>query len=191
MINPAELHRMLIERRKNEIVVYTMSAQREWHRYSTSPLDFFVSSAMGYASSLGLGLALAQPERRVWVLDGDGSLLMNLGTLVTIADQSPPNLVYFLLGNGLYDIPGQIRLVGQGKVDFPSLARSAGLKKVYDYDELDGLKERLSSLGDEAGPVFIYLKVTPGPRGTLDWRGRGGTVAMARAMEKALSESKG
>src|SRR5918996_398963 len=84
---------VLSRRRRDELVVTTMTSSRVWARVSERPeLDLSFGGCMGKASSLGLGLALGRPERRVWVLDGDGSLVMNLGTLVTIAQQAPPNL---------------------------------------------------------------------------------------------------
>ncbi len=101
MMQRSKLLEILSEKRTDEIVVATMSAIKDWTRLSSSPLDFYVAGAMGYASSVGLGLALAQPNRRVIVLDGDGSLLMNLGTLVTMVGVQPKNLVYFVLENRL------------------------------------------------------------------------------------------
>lgn len=89
MINRDEFIRILFQKRKEEIVVCTMTAAREWQTYSDSPLDFTIAGAMGYVSSIGLGLALAQPKRGVLVLDGDGNLPMNLGTLVSVAEHSP------------------------------------------------------------------------------------------------------
>jgi len=73
-----ELLKVISEMRTKEIVVATMSAMKDWSKLSSSPLDFYVAGAMGYASSVGLGLSLAQTNRKVIVLDGDGSLLMNL-----------------------------------------------------------------------------------------------------------------
>src|SRR4051812_27999151 len=84
-------------RRRDEVVITTMTSSRVWSHVTARPeLDLSFGGCMGKASSLGLGLALGQPERRVWVLDGDGSLVMNLGTLVTIAQQAPPNLTHFV-----------------------------------------------------------------------------------------------
>lgn len=79
--------------RTDEIVVTVMGAAREWMTLSSHALDFiYVPSSMGQASSLGLGLALAQPNRRVIVCNGDGSTLMNPGPLVTITAQGPSSL---------------------------------------------------------------------------------------------------
>ena len=94
MISAYDAIRTIHAQRNDAIVVYTMSPVRYWDVLSNDPdLDLPIFGGMGKASSVGLGLALAQPDRRVMVLEGDGGLLMNLGTLVTIAGQQPENLV--------------------------------------------------------------------------------------------------
>ena len=93
MIPAFEAIKAINDVRGEAIVVGTMTPNRYWELVTERPeLDLPVFGAMGKASSLGLGVALAQPDRTVLVLDGDGALLMNLGTLVTIAGQQPPNL---------------------------------------------------------------------------------------------------
>src|SRR5579864_3178601 len=100
--------------RRDEIVVTTMGAAREWQKLSggggggggggeKNPLDFvLVPSSMGQATSLGLGMALARPDRKVVVCNGDGSMLMNLGSLVTITAEAPANLTVIVFDNGVY-----------------------------------------------------------------------------------------
>lgn len=78
-------------RGKEVVVVTTMGSAAPWSQLSDSPLDLpSVGSAMGHAADLAMGLALAQPQRQVWVLNGDGSMLMSLGTLVTVSQTPPP-----------------------------------------------------------------------------------------------------
>ncbi len=84
---------------------------------------------MGQASSCALGLALARHDTRIVVLDGDGSLLMNLGTLVTIASQKPDNLVHFLCESGAYEANGGHPIPGRDQVDFAALARAASYRR--------------------------------------------------------------
>ena len=91
---------LLASRITDEIVVATYSSASEWIEIIDRPLNYFSSGAMGLASSHGLGLALARPDRRVIVLDGDGSLLMNLGTLVTIGRVAPKNFTHLVFQNG-------------------------------------------------------------------------------------------
>jgi thiamine pyrophosphate-dependent acetolactate synthase large subunit-like protein len=189
MINMRQFAQLLASHRKDEIVVSTMTVDREWMACSPSnPLDFSVIGAMGYACPVGIGLALAQPKRRVIVLDADGSLLMNFGTLVTLAVQSPPNLVHFVFENGIYEIAGRVPVPGCGVVSFTGVARAAGLKNVYEYDDLELLRDELPRLLSEAGPFFVVLKVEPGtPLPIQVDKSYRGVDEQARAMEKALA----
>src|SRR5437868_13949832 len=142
---------VIVPHRGNRIVISTMSAAGIWPRLSDSPLDFaYIPSAMGQAPDLALGLALAQPERGVIVLNGDGCMLMNLGSLVTLAGQPAP--VYLvILDNGLYEVTGGQAHAGAGHVDFAQLARGAGIRRVYAFDTLEswqaGAREALCGRG--------------------------------------------
>src|SRR6476660_7620498 len=89
-----------------DIVLPAYSTAFDWLDIRPSPLNYTAHGAMGLGSSHGLGLALGRPDRRVIVLDGDGSLLMNLGTLVTSAAAAPKNLFHFVCENGTYEANG-------------------------------------------------------------------------------------
>jgi phosphonopyruvate decarboxylase len=117
---------------------------------------------MGLASSHALGLALGRPDRRVIVLDGDGSLLMNLGSLVTIAAVAPPNLYHFLCQNGTYEANGGHPIPGRGQVDFGGFARSAGYRTVGEFSDVKIFEQQIGALLSEPGPVFVDLKIAPG-----------------------------
>src|SRR5437867_2972577 len=122
-----EALRLLKNRRGEEVVIATMGAEREWLKMSQHPRDFlYVPSSMSQAPTLGLGLAMARPDLRIVVLNGDGCMLMNLGCLVTIADQSPANYALVVFHNGVYEVTGGQRLAGADQVDFTSVARAAG-----------------------------------------------------------------
>jgi thiamine pyrophosphate-dependent acetolactate synthase large subunit-like protein len=145
--------------RGDRIVITTMSAVGIWPELSDTPMDFnYIPSAMGQGPPLGLGLALAQPDRGVIVVNGDGCMLMNLGTLVTIGCH-PANLFVVVLDNGIYEITGGQPTAGSGRVDYAGLARAAGIQRVYAFDAYadwrSGAPETLSA----DGPVFIWLKV--------------------------------
>ena len=163
MMQRFELLKAISEMRTDEIVVATMSAIKDWSKLSSSALDFYVAGAMGYASSVGLGLSLAQTSRKVIVLDGDGSLLMNLGTLVTIAAVQPANLIHFVLENQLYEIPGGIPLPGIGKHNLAALARAAGFSKVYEFDQFTNFRKQVGPILREPGLTFVTLRVDRGP----------------------------
>ena len=95
--------------RGDALVVAVYSAAFDWIEISPHPLNFFSVGAMGQASSHALGFAIGLPDRRVIVLDGDGSLLMNLSSLVTIAGAAPTNLMHFVCQNGCYEVMANIR----------------------------------------------------------------------------------
>src|SRR6185437_6991379 len=145
-----------------DIVVAVYQAAFEWRAIRPSPLNYVAVGAMGQASSHGLGLALGRPARRVIVLDGDGSLLMNLGSLVTMAAEAPANLYHFVCENGTYEANGGHPIPGQGRVSFAGFARAAGIGKVFEFAELDDFAARIPAVLGETGPVFAVLKVVPG-----------------------------
>src|SRR6476620_7398706 len=101
-----------------------MATARDWMTLPQHPLDVvFVPSAMGHATSLGLGIALAQPARRAIVCNGDGSMLMNLGSLVSIVGSGASNLVVVVFDNGIYEVTGAQPTPASNCVDFAAIAR--------------------------------------------------------------------
>jgi phosphonopyruvate decarboxylase len=120
---------------------------------------------MGLASSHALGLALGRPDKRVIVLDGDGSLLMNIGTLVTAAEAAPKNFFHFVCENGSYEANGGHPIPGRGKVSFAGLARSAGYNSVYEFADLKIFEQQVGTILAEPGPVFVDLEIeSSGPQ---------------------------
>lgn len=148
--------------RGDAIVVSTYSSAFEWERIAPSPLNLPATGAMGQGSSHALGLALGLPGTKVIVLDGDGSLLMNLGSLVTIAAAAPTNLIHFVCENGVYEANGSHPIPGRGRVDFTALALGAGYPHAYTYAELPAFGADLPRLMQLDGPVFATLKLVPG-----------------------------
>jgi thiamine pyrophosphate-dependent acetolactate synthase large subunit-like protein len=145
--------------RGDRIVLTTMSSVAIWPRFSDSPLDFhYIPSAMGAGPALGLGLALAQPRRGVIVLNGDGCMLMNLGSLVTLAQQ-PANLYLLILDNALYEVTGGQPTAGAGHTDYAGLARAAGVQRVYAFDKVEDWRTGAGEVLSGAGPVVVWLKV--------------------------------
>lgn len=151
------------------IVVPAYQAAFDWLRIAPGPLNYLSVGAMGQASSHALGLALGRPDRKVIVLDGDGSLLMNLGTLVTIAGAAPRNLVHFVCENGCYEANGSHPLPGHGGIDFAGLARAAGIADASEFDALDRFAAALPGLLSRPGPVFATLKIVPGDPSPQDY----------------------
>ena len=154
-------------RAPNDIVIPSMGSAREWMALGpTHDLDFvLVPSAMGHATSVGLGLALAQPDRRVVVLSGDGSLLMNLGSLVTIGAQSPKNLVVVLFVNGVYEVTGAQATPRPQRqpVDFGALAKASGIASVFRWSSLEEWRSGIGKALGADGPTLVVLDVAPVP----------------------------
>lgn len=159
----------IAELRGDAIVVATYTSAFEWHRVDPSPLNFVSVGAMGQASSHALGLAIALPHVKIVVLDGDGSLLMNLSTLSTIANEAPPNLVHFVVENGSYEANGGHPIPGRDRIDFAGMARAAGYAEARTYEGLNQFAADLPGLLSMPGPVFGALKAEAGDAPPLDY----------------------
>ena len=160
MMKRDECFRILARHIKDEAVIATYSSAVDWVEVSPRPLNYLSIGAMGLDSSHGLGLALGRPDRRVVVLQGDGSLLMNLGSLVTIAEVAPKNLVHFVAQNRTYEANGS-HPIPQPNVDFASMARAAGYAAVYDFSDLGIFTQQVVHVLGQDGPVFATLHVEP------------------------------
>ena len=148
-----------------DIVLPVYSTAFDWIDIRPHPLNYLSHGAMGLASSHALGLALGRPDKRVIVLDGDGSLLMNIGTLVTAAEAAPKNFFHFVCENGTYEANGGHPIPGRERVDFAGFARAAGYRNVHEFSDLKNFEQRIASVFDEQGPVFVTLKiVSTGPQ---------------------------
>jgi len=147
-----------------DIVVAVYQSCFDWLALAPRDLNYVAVGAMGQASSHGLGLALANPDRRVFVFDGDGSLLMNLGSLVTIAGAGVGNLYHFGFVNRVYEVNGAQPLPGNGQLDFAGLARAAGYAGARAFDDLARLQQGLAAMLAQPGPQFAALEIVPGAR---------------------------
>ncbi|HEV8639951.1 MAG TPA: thiamine pyrophosphate-dependent enzyme [Methylomirabilota bacterium] len=156
-MKPEEVLRAIAAERGDAICVPTMTTAPAWRTLAPDDLSVTCVGFMGGASALGLGLALARPERRVLVLDGDGSLLMQLGSLATIAGARPRNLVHFLFKNGVYHTSGAQDIPGGFDVDFVMMAKGAGYRAAYAIDDLGELRRRLPKILTEEGPLLVEL----------------------------------
>jgi thiamine pyrophosphate-dependent acetolactate synthase large subunit-like protein len=160
MIAGAKALEMMSEHRTDEVVVTTMSSARVWPTVTTRPdLDLPLKGCMGKASSLGLGVALARPDVKVVVLDGDGSLLMNLGALVTIAGLGPKNLVHVVLQGKTYDTSGGQPTPGGEVMDWAAVAKGSGYKTSASIDTEEELAAEWPKLLQAEGPVFVRISV--------------------------------
>lgn len=159
-----EALKLLAEKLTEQVVNCTIGwVGTGWRYYCKGNPSLFDSGALGLASSIGLGLALGLPERKVVVLDGDGSLLMNLGSLVTAAQQRPTNLVHIVFQNDLYEASGYQPMVNAGKVDFVGLARAVGVEKAFDINTVEELRAKIDSFWGANNMVLAVLKVAKSP----------------------------
>jgi sulfopyruvate decarboxylase subunit beta len=144
---------VVLAQRGGRIVVTTMSSAGIWPGLSDTPLDFtYIPSAMGHGPSLGLGLALAQPERGVIVLNGDGCALMSLGNLVTLANH-PANV------HVVIEVTVGEAHAGAVHVDYAAIARGAGIARVYSFAALTDWQAGAAEALVGPGPVVIHLRV--------------------------------
>lgn len=169
-----------------DVVVTTMASAKVWMDLGPAhPLDFvFVPSCMGHATSYGLGIALAQPRRRVIVCNGDGSMLMSLGSLVTIASQAAANLVVLIADNGVYEVTGAQPL--PARPDFAGLARAAGIPNVHRFSAADEWEAAASGVLRAPGPTVVVLDIEPDPQRPAP-KSPGPAAVRAAALRRALA----
>ncbi len=155
---------VLARRRQNQIVVGTMTANGVWRQKSPHDLNLACIGFMGGASTLALGVALAQPERDVWVIDGDGSLMMQLGSLGTIAGAAPTNYLHIVIHNGVYETSGSQPLPSQQQVDFAHMAAGAGYAQTASFGDAEEFDAALDELIAAPGPTLIQIYTRPADR---------------------------
>jgi thiamine pyrophosphate-dependent acetolactate synthase large subunit-like protein len=182
----AALEVLRAERRPGDVVITSMGSAREWMAMGPlDPLDFvYVPSSMGEAPPLALGIAIAQPRRRVIACNGDGSMLMNLGSFVTIASEDARNLVVIVFDNGVYEVTGAQPVPGRA-VDFAAIAAACGIRSVHRFSDLDAWAIGAAAALDSPGPTVIVLDVSPVP-GAAGPRSPGPTAVRGPAFATAL-----
>ena len=128
--------------------------------------DFLTIGGMGHASAIALGIARAERERDVWCLDGDGAMLMHMGTLASVADHGPGNLFHVVFNNGVHDsVGGQPTSIGV--VDIAATARASGYGWSDSTDQLDRIEPLVSEMRAVPGPTLLEIRVRPGARSDL------------------------
>jgi thiamine pyrophosphate-dependent acetolactate synthase large subunit-like protein len=128
------------------------------------PQHFYLWGGMGGAFAMGLGLAIARPERRVVVLTGDGEALMGLASLATIAATRAENLALLVLDNGSYGETGGQPTATAAGVDLAGIAAAAGFPRTLRLETPDRVEEALDLLLEAPGPVLVRARIEPGPK---------------------------
>ena len=165
MLNRTALTRRLVERLNHEeaVIAGIGNANFDLIAAGNRPQNFYMLGSMGLACPIALGVALAQPKRGVIALEGDGSILMMLGCLATIANARPANLTIIIWDNGIYQITGKQATATGGLTDIVALARGAGFPRsewVRDEAHFDALIERRF---EEGGPLLLAAKIDDQP----------------------------
>ena len=156
---------------KDCIVSTTGMISRELFEYRTAmgqshERDFLTVGSMGHASQIALGIALEKPDRHVWCFDGDGAVIMHMGSMAITASKGPDNFVHVLFNNGAHDSVGGQPTVGLN-IDVPAIAKAVGYKHAFSVDSAGGLQEILRSPEILEGPTLIQVCVRKGNRKDL------------------------
>lgn len=130
------------------------------------PQNFYMLGSMGLACPIAVGLAIAQPERGVIALEGDGSILMNLGCLATIANLKPCNFTAIILDNGLYQITGKQMAATGGVTDIVAVAKGAGIEASHWVRDEAHFETLIDRRFEEGGPVLLAVKINDKPGAT-------------------------
>lgn len=155
----------IMENIRDELVVCNIGVPcKELYAVKDRVENFYMIGSMGLASSIGLGLALAQPDKKVVVIDGDGSVLMNLGSLVTVFVQNPKNLTWIIINNGAYGSTGNQDTYAQ-EVNLLDVAKGVGFEDVHDYEDID-LKKVIGN--DKCSVVNYQVKAGNSTAPNLD-----------------------
>ena len=171
VMNRSDLTRRLVAKLKHDEAVVGGIGNTNFDLWASGqrPQNFYMLGSMGLATSIALGVALAQPGRKVFALDGDGSILMHLGALGTVAAAAPKNLAIILWDNGVYQITGSQPTLTNATVDLVAMARGAGLTQAFwaaDEADFDRLTE--AALGGD-GPWLIAARIDGAkPAGTTE-----------------------
>jgi phosphonopyruvate decarboxylase len=129
-------------------------------------MDFRTVGCMGHASQIALGIALARPDRRIVCLDGDGAVLMHMGSLAIIGTQRPANLTHIVFNNGAHDSVGGQPTAGFA-IDLPQIARACGYRTVRCASTTAEILEAMAALDAAPGPSLLEIRVNTGARSDL------------------------
>jgi len=148
---------------RGDAIVIPGRGGRHWVQLSTTPnRDVPLGDpAMGGHASFGLGLALAQPDKKVVLFDSEGDVLMSLGALPTIAEQAPSNFYHFMLDNECYATTGGQPVPNAKNIAYEVIARGAGYPHTFAFENLEDFSQNIKAILDLPGPVFVALKVVP------------------------------
>ncbi|MCL0028868.1 thiamine pyrophosphate-dependent enzyme [Dehalococcoidia bacterium] len=162
MIESEAVFKAFQEHRGKAIVMVNGRAGRHWSDISTvANRDVTIGGAMGQKVSTAFGLALGLPDQKIVMFDSEGSLLMNLGVLSSVAGKKPRNFYHFLLDNECYATTGGQPVPNAQEINYAGMAREAGYAATHEFDDLEDFVTNIGSIMKEEGPVFIAVKIYP------------------------------
>ena len=184
MLDPVDVFKAFQEHRGDAIVSAAGTAGRHWMDISTNEKrDISLGGAMGQTTSAAFGLALGLPDEKVVLFDAEGSLLMNLGAIASIAGKKPANFYHFLLDNECYATTGGQPVPNSQEIDYAMMAKGAGYAAAYNFDDLEEFSTSVGDIMQQEGPVFVAIKIEPdvqnlpiGLRERRPTRGRAQTI---------------
>jgi thiamine pyrophosphate-dependent acetolactate synthase large subunit-like protein len=191
LIDPRDVFKAFQEHRGDSIVSAGGTAGRHWRDFSTNERrDIGLGGAMGQTTSAAFGLALGLPDEKVVLFDAEGSLLMNLGSLASIAGMKPKNFYHFLLDNECYATTGGQPVPNSQDIDYAVMAQGAGYAATYNFDDLEEFSTSVAEIMEQTGPVFVAIKVIPevenAPIGLRERRPTRGRVEMVNTLREEL-----
>ncbi len=148
------------------IITTTGFTGRELYEIEDRENQFYMVGSMGCALPLGFGIAITKPKVKLYVLDGDGALLMRTGTMATVGARKPDNLIHILLDNEVYDSTGG-QDTASGRVSFSVIAKGFGYRFASSSDSLEEFEDSLKLASSQQGPAFIHFKIKKGISGKL------------------------
>ena len=164
-MNYVECFRAIARQRTDEIVITSAgnSGQAWWAATRDSTASFYLDASMSLSTLFASGLALAQPELKVWAFMGDGAFAMNPGMLMVERQLNLPNLTHFLVSNRVYGATSNAKLPNLEKNDYAAMARAMGLERVFELRSIDALERLFPTLkaANAQGHTFVVLEVEP------------------------------
>ena len=164
VMNRFDLTQRLVSKLKDEAVIGGIgNTNFDLWAAGHRPQNFYMLGSMGLAFPIALGVALAQPDRRVFALEGDGSLLMQLGALSTIAALKPKNLIMIVMDNGIYQITGSQPTPAASHTDIVAVALASGLANSTWAADEDDFERLIEQSKQAAGPTLIGVRIDDKP----------------------------
>jgi len=164
-MNYVECFRAIARHRTNELVVTSAgnSGQAWWAATRDSEASFYLDASMSLSTMFASGLALAQPDQKVWAFMGDGAFCMNPGMLMVECQMNLPNLTHFLVSNRVYGATSNAGLPNFQKNDYGAIARSMGLERIFEFGSIEQMDREFSALksANVSGHTFVVLEVEP------------------------------